>query len=108
MNGSDPMPEHDNEISRLKAEIERLKHTQISADHVTIAQAAALQAQRADALERKVDQLTKALNTAMILIDELVSENGRLCAASNTLPPVRLFAAKNSFDVAMKKLLSES
>ena len=94
-------------IKEQQAEIERLKRTQMSAETVTLAQAAALQAQRADALEHKGTQLTKALNTAMLLIDELVTENARLCAASNTPPPIRLFAAKSSFDAAMKTLLGD-
>lgn len=121
MNGSDPMPEHDNEVARLKAEIERLEHNQITASHTAIAQAAAIQAQhasasmreadaqmqRADALDAKCTQFTNALMRAMSLIDELLRENARLCAASDDPPSVRLFAAKASFDVAMHKLLGD-
>jgi hypothetical protein len=69
--------------------------------------AAALQAQRTDALERKGESFTKALLSAMSLVDQLLQENVRLCAASNEPPPIQLFAAKNSFDTAMKKLLGD-
>jgi beta-phosphoglucomutase-like phosphatase (HAD superfamily) len=84
------------------AEIERLRH-----NRNTLAQAAALQAQRTDALERKGESFTKALLSAMSLVDQLLQENVRLCAASNEPPPIQLFAAKNSFDTAMKKLLGD-
>jgi hypothetical protein len=100
--------QHEITVRALCAEIEQLKHNQISADHVTLAQAAAIQVQRADALSRKCDQLTEALLKAMSLVDELLRENTRLCAASDQPPDVKLFAAKHSFDGAMHKLLSEN
>ena len=65
------------------------------------------QMQRADALDAKCTQFTNALMRAMSLIDELLRENARLCAASGDPPSVRLFAAKASFDVAMHKLLGD-
>lgn len=109
------------EIYEAVAEIERLEHNQISASHTAIAQAAAFQAQHADASMREADeqqqraemltekcsQFTRALGTALTLIDELMRENGRLCAASSEPPNVKLFTAKNSFDAAMKKLLRD-
>jgi len=95
-------------------EIERLKRNQITASHTAIAQAAAMHAQEADAqarraseLEHKCEQFTAAILRAMTLIDELVRENGRLCAASDAPPPITLFAAKTSFDAAMKALLGD-
>jgi DNA repair exonuclease SbcCD ATPase subunit len=109
------------EIERLRelcdnqqAEIERLARNQMSTGYVTLAQSAALQAQEADArgryakkLEQKCEQLTEALMKAMTLVDEMLRENGRLCAASGDPPNVRLFAAKASFDTAMHKLLGD-
>ena len=101
--------------------LHRLSRNQITASHTTIAQAAAFQAQHADASAREADeqqqraemltekcsQFTRALGTALTLIDELMRENGRLCAASSEPPNVKLFTAKNSFDAAMKKLLRD-
>ena len=58
-------------------------------------------------LTEKCSQFTRALGTALTLIDELMRENGRLCAASSEPPNVKLFTAKNSFDAAMKKLLRD-
>ena len=59
------------------------------------------------ALTEKSEKFTKALLSAMTLVDELLRENSRLCAASDQPPSVRLFAAKNSFDHEMQKLLGE-
>jgi DNA repair exonuclease SbcCD ATPase subunit len=94
--------------------LHRLARNQMSTGYVTLAQTAALQAQEAEAraryaqkLEQKCDQLTNALMKAMTLVDELLRENGRLCAASGDPPNVRLFAAKSSFDTAMHKLLGD-
>jgi len=58
-------------------------------------------------LTNKCTAYTNAIMRAMTLIDELVRENGRLCAASDNPPPITLFAAKSSFDLAMKTLLGE-
>lgn len=88
-------------------EIKRLEHTQMTTDYVSLSQAAALQAQNADKLDMKCTQFTNALLRSMSLIDELLRENARLCAASGDPPNVRLFAAKNSFDVAMHRLLGD-
>jgi hypothetical protein len=60
------------------------------------------------ALTDKCTSLTNALMRSMSLIDELLRENARLCAASGDPPNVRLFAAKASFDAAMHKLLGDS
>jgi hypothetical protein len=101
--------------------LHRLARNQITADHTTIAQAAAFQAQhadssmrfadeqqqRAEALDYKCTQFTEALMTAMALVDELLRENVRLCGTSSEPPNVRLFTAKNSWEAAMKKLLGD-
>lgn len=94
--------------------VEEMTVEQLKRDRVTLSQVAALQAQEADAqaryaktLEQKCEQFTAALMRSMSLIDELLRENARLCAASNEPPSVKLFAAKNSFDVAMHKLLGD-
>ena len=106
-----PVQGENDDLREIANEIERLEHNQITTDSTTLAQAAALQAQRADEVERearrKSEMFTKVLLSAMGLIDELLRENSRLCAASNEPPSVRLFAAKNSFDIEMKKLLGE-
>jgi len=118
---ADLADEVESRLREAAEEIGRLEHNQITASHTTIAQAAAFQAQHADASAREADeqqqraemltekcsQFTRALGTALTLIDELMRENGRLCAASSEPPNVKLFTAKNSFDAAMKKLLRD-
>jgi hypothetical protein len=98
---------HEAAIIVKDSEIERLQHNQMTASSVTLAQAAALQAQRTNMLDRKCTQFNEALLRAMTLIDELMRENGRLCSTAAEPPSVKLFAAKASFDRAMKKLLGE-
>lgn len=96
------------DLSREAAEaLHRLSRNQISASSVTMAQAGALQAQRADKLERGTALLTNALLRAMGLMDELMRENGRLCALSPDPPDMTLFTAKANFDTAMHELLGE-
>lgn len=109
-------------LEEALAEIDRLEHNQMSTDYANLARITALQTQEADAaarfanateekrwvLEQKCQQFTKALMTAMHLIDQLVTENGRLCAASNTPPPIQLFTAKRNFEIEMKKLLGDN
>jgi chromosome segregation ATPase len=108
-------------LGEAHKEIARLKNNQMSSNYVTVAQAAAFQAQhadasareadaqqqRAEALDHKCSQFTEALLKGMTLIDELLRENVRLCSASNEPPNVKLFTAKNLFDAAMHKLLGE-
>jgi hypothetical protein len=79
----------------LRAKIERLNTAlKIAGENIVV-------------VSEKCNSFTQAMLKAMALIDELIRENGRLCAASDQPPDVRLFAAKNSFDTAMKKLLGE-
>ncbi|MET0724207.1 MAG: hypothetical protein ABWY64_25740 [Tardiphaga sp.] len=83
------------DIDAKHAEIERLNTAlKIAGENIVV-------------FSEKCSAFTTAMLKAMALIDELVRENGRLCAASDQPPDVRLFAAKNSFDTAMKKLLGE-
>lgn len=96
-----------NDSMKLLTLLTMLKNLIDKGEDKTPSQLAAIQAQRADAFERKCNQLTTALHRAMGLIDQLVNENGRLCAATKEPPAVELFAAKHAFDEAMKKLLED-
>jgi hypothetical protein len=93
--------------------IHQMRQRQMTHGGITISQAAALQAQRADEAERnlaevnnKYRQLTDALIQAADLINQLLTELGRLCGASKQPPPLAIFAAKQAFDECMMKLLT--
>lgn len=120
-----PVGVHEDQLQQwcieAAAEIDRLEHNQMSTDYANLARVTALQTQeadaamreanhqqqRAEALDYKCTQFTETTMKAMTLIDELVTENGRLCFFAKEPPNVRLFAAKASWEKAMKKLLGD-
>jgi hypothetical protein len=113
-------PSDEDAIEAAEA-LHRLARNQMSTDYANLARVTALQTQeadaamreanhqqqRAEALDYKCTQFTEALLKGMTLVDELLRENGRLCAASGDPPSVRLFAAKAAWDVAMHRLLGD-
>ena len=108
------LAETQQENNRLRAEIERLEHNQMSHGYTSLAQAAALQAQEADArgryakkLEQKCEQLTGALTKAIGLQDALLTEMGVMQRELGRPPSLQLLSAKHNFDAAMRVLLGE-
>jgi septal ring factor EnvC (AmiA/AmiB activator) len=96
--------EHSEDIADLKAEIERLEEDTkrlTRSYNIACYNIAELSEQKTE-LNSQKKMLGEALNTATLLLDEMLTE----MRLANVTPSAKMIYSKAQFDQAMKKLLS--